>query len=104
MRANRKIAFDRIARAALDQAHSIVSRWCPDGRKDGPEWVARNPRRADKRAGSFKVNLSTGKWGDWASGDKGGDLIALAAYLFGLSQVDAAKRVADMLGLDPYEP
>lgn len=99
----RKIAFERIARAALSRAHSIVPRWCPEGRKDGQEWVARNPRRSDKRAGSFKVNLTSGKWGDWASGDKGGDLISLAAYLFGLTQADAAKRVAEMLGMDPHE-
>lgn len=100
----RKIAFEHIARAALSRAHSIVPRWCPEGRKAGPEWVARNPRRSDKRAGSFKVNLSTGKWGDWASGDKGGDLISLAAYLFNLNQAEAARRVAEMIGIDLYEP
>jgi hypothetical protein len=99
----RKIAFRRIADAALSHADAIVQRWLPDGRREGHEWVARNPQRTDHRPGSFKVNLHTGRWGDFSSGDKGGDLVALAAFLFSLNQADAAKRVAEMLGVDPHE-
>ena len=80
------IDFKRIAVAALGQADAIVRRWLPDGRRDGAEWVARNPRRDDRRLGSFKVNLTTGRWGDFATGESGGDLIALGAYLFRLKQ------------------
>jgi hypothetical protein len=70
------------------------------GRKrKGREFIAKNPTRADGNPGSFSINLVTGKWSDFATGDRGGDPISLAAYLFGLSQVDAARRVADMLGL-----
>lgn len=100
---SRKIAFDRIAREAAARASSIVPRWCPSGSRQGSEWVALNPRRADRRPGSFKVNLSKGAWLEAATGDRGGDLISLAAYLFGLSQAEAAKRVAEMLGVDPYD-
>ena len=99
----RKIAFRRIADAALGHADAIVQRWLPDGGREGQEWVARNPKRADRRPGSFKVNLHTGRWGDFSTGDKGGDLVALAAFLFSLNQADAAKRVAEMLGANPYE-
>ena len=38
-------------------------------------------------------------WADFATGDKGGDVISLAAFLFGLSQAEAARRIAGMLGL-----
>jgi hypothetical protein len=103
MTQGRRIAFGRVASEARSRAVLIVPRWCPDGKKEGPEWVARNPRRSDRKPGSFKVNLSTGKWGDWSSGDRGGDLISLAAYLFNLNQAEAAKRVAEMLGISPYE-
>jgi hypothetical protein len=96
----RRIAFRRIADAALGQAGAIVQRWLPDGRREGAEWVCPNPMRDDRRRGSFKVNIVTGKWGDFATGDRGGDLIALGAYLFKISQADAAKRIADMLGID----
>jgi len=59
--------------------------------------VALNPRRHDRSPGSFKVNLRTGRWADFATGDKGGDPVSLAAYLFNLSQADAARRLAAML-------
>jgi hypothetical protein len=103
MSIQRRIAFRRIAEAALDRIDAIVGRWLPDGRYEGAEWVARNPARDDRRPGSFKVSRTTGKWGDFATGDRGGDLVSLAAYLFKLSQADAALRVAEMIGVEPYE-
>jgi hypothetical protein len=47
------------------------------------------------------VNLRNGKWADFATGDKGGDPISLAAYLGGLSQSEAARRLAECLGIRP---
>jgi hypothetical protein len=61
--------------------------------------VALNPKRPDRHLGSFRINLATGKWADFATGDRGGDPVSLAAYLFGLTQVEAARRLADMLGV-----
>jgi hypothetical protein len=49
--------------------------------------------------GSFKINLRTGQWADFATGDKGGDVISLAAYLHGLTQAAAAGKISEMLGL-----
>lgn len=102
---SRRIAFQRIAAAALNNADAIVARWLPGGKREGAEWTALNPRRNDRGRGSFKVNLRTGRWGDFALGpnDRGGDLVSLAGYLFNLRQAEAALRVADMLGIDPYE-
>ena len=100
----RRYAFRRIADAALARSSEIVERWLPDGRREGAEWVARNPTRADQRPGSFKVNLRTGRWGDFSTGDRGGDLVALAALLFCPGDMgEAARKVADMVGVDPYE-
>jgi hypothetical protein len=98
-----RIAFSRIAAAALAHADMIARRWLPDGHREGAEWSSRNPLRNDRKRGSFKVNLATGKWADFATGDRGGDLVSLAAYLFRLSQAEAALKVADMLGVNPYE-
>jgi hypothetical protein len=103
MTTGRKIAFQRIADAALGHADTLVRRWLPDGRREGSEWVSTNPTRVDHRKGSFKVNLRTGRWGDFATGDRGGDLPSVAAYLFGLKQGEAALKVAAALGIDPYE-
>jgi hypothetical protein len=99
----RKIAFDRIASTALVHSDILARRWLPDGRREGAEWSARNPRRSDRRPGSMKLNLRSGRWSDFATGDAGGDLISLAAYVHGISQREAAERIAEMLGLDPYE-
>lgn len=93
------IDFERINAAALPSLPALAARWLPTGHREGREWVARNPRRADRRPGSFRVNLATGRWADFATGDKGGDPVSLAAFLFDLSQADAARRIADMLAL-----
>jgi hypothetical protein len=95
---HQRIDIADVARRALPHAAALCARWLPDGRRIGREWVARNPRRADRRPGSFKVNLVTGRWCDFATGDAGGDIVSLAAFLFGLSQVESAWRINDMIG------
>ncbi|GGD93498.1 hypothetical protein GCM10011390_10350 [Aureimonas endophytica] len=94
-----RLDFDGINRAALTALPSLLARWLPDGRREGHEYVARNPRRADRRPGSFCINLNSGKWAAFATGDKGGDVVSLAAYLAGTSQGEAARSLADMLGV-----
>lgn len=91
--------FAAIARAALAQAERLVERWLPGGQRLGDEYVVRNPKRADHKPGSFKINLRTGAWADFATTDAGGDLVALRAWLDGISQADAARAVAGELGL-----
>ena len=78
---------------------NLLNRWLPDGRIIGAEYVARNPTRDDRKPGSFSINMRTGKWADFATGDKGGDVVSLAAYLAGIRQVEAAERLAIMLGV-----
>jgi hypothetical protein len=94
------INFARINGAALAALPSILYRWLPGGRVEGAEYVARNPRRVDRNLGSFKISLRSGKWSDFATGDSGGDPVSLAAYLANISQVEAAVRVATMLGME----
>lgn len=95
----RRINFARINRAALATLPSLLARWLPGGRTQGREYVALNPTRADKRPGSFRINMTTGKWADFATGDKGGDVVSLAAYLLSTGQGEAARSLADMLGV-----
>lgn len=93
------VDFERVNRAALTVLPELLARWLPDGRQASGEWVARNPRRADRSPGSFKINLRTGRWADFATGDKGGDVVSLAAYLAGLNQVEAARELERALGI-----
>jgi hypothetical protein len=99
--ASTRIDFASVRRAALPSLPALLQRWLPQGRREGNEWVARNPRRDDQRPGSFKVNLRTGRWADFATGDKGGDVISLAAYLFNITQAEAARRLASLLSINP---
>lgn len=94
-----RLDFDLINRAALAALPALLARWLPGGRREGHEYVAVNPRRADRRPGSFRINMNSGKWADFATDDRGGDVVSLAAYLGGISQVDAARALAEMLGV-----
>lgn len=96
----RRIDFEAVNRVALAALPALLGRWLPSGKRIGSEWVALNPRRADRRPGSFKINLRTGRWADFATGDKGGDVVSLAAFLSGTSQVEAARNLAQMLGVN----
>ena len=96
----RPIDFALVNRVALRELPALLARWLPDGKRQGHEYVVRNPKRQDRRPGSFKVNLLTARWCDFATGDRGGDAISLAAYLSGLTQFEAAERLAGMLGIE----
>ena len=87
-------------RAALAILPTLLERWLPGGRTEGAEYVAINPRRSDRHLGSFRINLRTGRWADFAiAGARGGDAVSLAAYLAGIGQLEAAERLAEMLGI-----
>ena len=90
--------FKRISLHALQCSRSLVPTLLPGGVQKGREWIALNPRRPDQSLGSFKINLETGKWADFSTGDAGGDLISLVAFLDGCSQVAAAKKIILMIG------
>lgn len=91
--------FGRVNDAALQRLEGFCREWTIDGKRVGHEFVALNPTRSDRKAGSFKINLRTGRWADFATGDAGGDPVSLYAYLFGLTQFEAAKALADKTGV-----
>ena len=91
--------FVKVKAAAQPRLVDIIRHWLPGGQVLGQEYVVRNPRRADRRPGSFSINTHTGAWADFATGDKGRDIISLAAYLAGCSQYEAALKMAGMLGV-----
>lgn len=93
------INFGLINDRALASLDSLLAQWLPDGKREGREYKALNPKRADSKLGSFSINLTTCAWADFATDDKGGDPISLYAYLHNLSQLDAARAVADLVGM-----
>ena len=92
--------FKAIASAALPHALELLNRWLPDGELAGKEYTSRNPNRDDRNPGSFRVNTETGAFADFATSEKGGDLIALAAMLHNISQSEAATYLSATIGLE----
>jgi hypothetical protein len=77
----------------------VLQRLLPGGRIIGNEFVALNPRRTDHHLGSFKINIASDRWSDFATGNRGGDPISLVAYLPNISHVEAAQLLAQMVGI-----
>lgn len=91
------INFSEVNSLAMSCVIELLEQWLPDGKIRGREYLSKNPKRFDKCLGSFSVNITTGQWCDFATGDKGGDIISLAAFLSDKSQSDAARSLVKML-------
>lgn len=92
-----KLNFKAVAGAALNNAESVCSHWAPDGKRQGHEWVAINPTRADSSARSFSINLNTGVWSDFATDDKGRRFNRLG----GVPRTNRAGRSVQAVGRVP---
>ncbi len=91
------IDFGEIARRTLPNLITILDQLGVTYRRSGPEIEMLNPTRDDRHFGSFRINMRTGCWSDFATGEKGGDVIALVAFLCGCRQIDAARRISGLL-------
>ncbi len=93
-----KIDFDKINNIILPQFPSLIQAWLPNGNINGNEYVTLNPTRTDAEKGSFSINVKSGVWSDFATGEAGKDPIALYAYLNGVTMYEAAQTVTAMSG------
>jgi hypothetical protein len=95
-----KLRFRLLNEAIAPTLLTLIPQILPQGRRQGQYWVALNPTRYDRNAGSFKIDLNTGHWADYATGDSGRDAVSLVAYLYGLKQGQAATYLENMLGIE----
>jgi hypothetical protein len=93
------VDFDEVKIAALANIRGVLGRFLPGGKVVRGEYVLLNPTRPDRHLGSFRVNLKSGRWADFATDDRGRDLISLIAYLKSISQYEAARGLSEMLGV-----
>ena len=102
---NRNI-FDSANNMLRPNIGAVVVGLLPSGRREGQEYVALNPTRQDNNLGSFRINLNTGQWQDFATGDGGWDIVSLYAYLSGISQYQAARELLgnDYKNVIPFAP
>jgi uncharacterized protein (DUF927 family) len=92
--------FKMIAAAALAGFDAVMD-WLglSGGKNAGREYQPLNPKRDDHTPGSLSIHRDKGTWADFATGDKGGDLISLAAYLWDCRNGEAAERLGKHLGI-----
>lgn len=81
---------DRIQRLT-PFTESILLNICPGGKRHGGEYIAGSINGGPGR--SFSFNLQTGLWADFATGEKGSDIVALYALAKGLSMGDAMSEL-----------
>lgn len=92
------IRFAELARALLEQADRLVPMWLPGGARRGHEWVCGS--LSGGKGSSCSVNLTNGRWADFAADESGGDLLDLYAAIHGLQMAQAALQVARETGLE----
>jgi putative DNA primase/helicase len=93
-----KINFTQVKNYLKGYEESILKHLLPTGQTAGSEYIVLNPTRNDKNLGSFRINTRTGRWADFATGDKGGDIISLYAYVKGINQRTAAEELSRLVG------
>ncbi len=84
--------FDQLNSDLMSQAETLVASWLPSGKLKGREYVCGNLR--GDAGDSLSINLDSGRWADFATGEKGGDLVSLYAAINGVGQGEAAKALA----------
>ena len=90
------VDFERLNQSLLNNASYYVPAWLPGGKLVGYEYTCGSLTGGN--GGSCKVNITSGKWADFADDNKGGDLVSLYAAINSLSQVEAAKILLVEMG------
>lgn len=91
--------FRRINDAIRPSMETILRQLFPNGRRLGQDFVVGSLN--GEEGSSLRVCLSgqkAGVWADFATGDKGADIINLIAAAEGCSQSEAARKLAKMAG------
>lgn len=95
--ANGSLNYTSINGAALASTDFMKAR-LPHAKRQGRELIAGdihgNPGH------SFSLNTESGVWSDFATGETGGDVIALVAAQEDIAQSKAALMIAELLGLN----
>lgn len=99
----RPVAFGRIRLATQRNAEGLCRVLLPKGRQHGCRWMSPLPWGGGAIGGSLSVNLMSGRWINHATGAQGDSLIKLAAFVWRIDRWQAALRLAERLGVDPYK-
>lgn len=90
--------FKGLNQTLLSRASEVLSVWLPGGRVQGNEYSCGD--LSGSEGDSLKVNINKGVWQDFATGEKGADLISLYAAIENLKPGEAAKKLAASTGFN----
>jgi len=86
-----KIDFEKLKTDLAGQILQLAEHLVPGGRVEGHEYLMLNPLRQDSQLGSFKINIVTGQWADFAANEKGSDIISFTKYIKGFQNMGQAS-------------
>jgi hypothetical protein len=90
----------QIQHASIQWCEVLVRRWLPGGRLDGNEYTVLNPTRDDKTKGSFRINVASGAWADFAvDGMRGQSPVSLYQHLNQVNREEAIEEIGRQLGM-----
>lgn len=98
-----KIDFQEVKRK-FSQLNSVeqkdaLEHFAPGGNVVGGDYVVKCPWRSDDKEGSFRVNISTGCYNDFSTGDHG-DVINFATKYGNCRQYAAADKLMNLICSD----
>jgi putative DNA primase/helicase len=88
------INFAALAEALLGRADTLVRAWLPGGVQRGHEYICGSLQGG--KGDSCAVNLTNGRWADFSTDDKGGDLVSLYAAVFGFARNEMGKAAVQL--------
>ncbi|TWA90888.1 hypothetical protein FBY14_104394 [Azospirillum brasilense] len=96
--AARWVSFNRVNAAALAVLPAVLARLFPAGKREGGEFVIGNLNGDPGR--SLRVSCRKGCWRDFSADIGGADIVSLIAAKEGVSQIEAARLLGRMVGVD----
>lgn len=93
------INFDDLNRTLIAYTRGLLPQLLPRGKFEGHEYVALNPKRFDRKLGSFRINCRTMVWCDFATNDKGKGFISLYCYLNEVKPLQAALDLTSTVNI-----
>lgn len=86
--------FEEIREGLLGRIDQLAREMAPGGHVSSGYYISRNPRRDDRKPGSFWIRVKgtgLGVWKDEATMDKAGDVISLVQHCAGLHDMKAVR-------------
>ncbi len=88
--------FSAIKQSYREDSLTVLKYLLGEGKVVGKDYVALNPKRNDGKLGSFRIDIATGMFNDFATGDKGWSIIDLAAFVWNCGIVEAANKLIQL--------